>query len=186
MTKGLPNCQDHVLIQLWQEGNAQAFEQIYKKYSALLLTIAVQKTADRELASEMVQDAFMTLFINKKKAGRITSLKAYLYMIIKNKILDHYRHKLVQQKYILYAQQSTSQVDYSSQNLLETKELEKQLETEIQKIPPQSRLVFTLKRNHYLSNKEIATELSISENTVEQHMRRALKILRRAFTHILS
>ena len=32
-----------------------------------------------------------------------------------------------------------------------------------------------------IANKEIALQLNISENTVEQHMRKALRILRAAF-----
>lgn len=186
VAKDSSNCNDDELIILFKKGNVHAFEQIHKKYSSILLTIAVQKTADRELAKEMVQDAFMTLYINKQKADQIVSIKAYLYSIIKNKILDHYRHQLVQQKYTLYAQHHNSQADYSSQNLIETKELEQQLEAEIEKIPSQSRLVFTLKRHHSMSNKEIALKLSISENTVEQHMRKALRRLRVAFSHMLS
>lgn len=58
--------------------------------------------------------------------------------------------------------------------------LELLLQEEIQKLPPQCKHVYRLRREAELSNKEIARQLNISENTVEQHMRRALRLLRNA------
>ncbi|RQO75563.1 hypothetical protein DBR43_09500 [Pedobacter sp. KBW06] len=42
------------------------------------------------------------------------------------------------------------------------------------------RVVFELSKNQFLSNNEIAEQLEISEQTVETHMKRALKIMRAA------
>jgi RNA polymerase sigma-70 factor (ECF subfamily) len=63
---------------------------------------------------------------------------------------------------------------------IDTKELELLLQQEIQKLPPQCQHVFRLRREDELSNKEIALELNISENTVEQHMRKAMRLLKNA------
>ncbi|MNY29917.1 RNA polymerase sigma factor [compost metagenome] len=41
--------------------------------------------------------------------------------------------------------------------------------------------VFRLRNNQQLSNREIAEQLGLSEQTVETHMKRALKILRTRF-----
>jgi RNA polymerase sigma-70 factor (ECF subfamily) len=54
------------------------------------------------------------------------------------------------------------------------------LREEILKLPPQCRQVFKLRREEELSNKEIARQMNISENTVEQHMRKALRLLNNA------
>ena len=56
------------------------------------------------------------------------------------------------------------------QEWIETRELEKMLNSEIEKLK--------LSRQTYFTNREIAMHLEISENTVEQHMRKALRILR--------
>ena len=64
---------------------------------------------------------------------------------------------------------------------MQTKELESLLTKEISKLPPQCQIVFRMRRDHDLSNKEIAGLLNISVNTVEQHMRKAIRILRIAF-----
>jgi RNA polymerase sigma-70 factor (family 1) len=169
------------LIRSWQQGNEQAFEQLYAAHAIELLTIAMQKTNDREIAKELVQTVFVTFFQNKATAHNIHSLKAYLYTILKNKLLDHYRHLLVQKKHKFYTGQLY--VATESNNVytyVDTRELELLLQEEIQKLPPQCKHVFRLRREAELSNKEIAHQLNISENTVEQHMRRALRLLRNA------
>ncbi|HUP12206.1 MAG TPA: RNA polymerase sigma-70 factor [Niastella sp.] len=172
---------DQELLQFWQQGNEQAFELIYKKYAVQLLAIAMQKLYDHALAQEMVQEVFLTLYKNRSSLPAIPSLMAYLYVALKNKILDHYRHQLVHKKYEHYAAAMASETDHSTQQWIDTRELEKQLHSAIEKLPPQCRNVFKLSRVEELPNKKIAARLSISENTVEQHMRKALRLLREAF-----
>lgn len=174
---------DPELILLWQDGHEYAFDMIHRKYSVKLLGIAMQKTGDEDAAKEIVQDVFITLFKNKASCDKITSLFAYLYVILKNRVLDWHRHNLVHNKYVAYATHATVEADFSTQNWIETRDLEQQLNAEIDKLPPQCRTVFKLSRQEHCSNKEIALQLSISENTVEQHMRKALRILRTSLIH---
>lgn len=172
------------MIIFWQEGDDSAFEHLYKKYDVQLLTIAVQKTNDREASKEIVQSTFVTLFKNKESAHLIGSLMAYLYTILKNRILDQHRHLLIHKKYEAYATYfKEGQSENNIYNYIETKELEHQLREEIEKLPPQCANVFRLRKQQELSNKEVAVYLNISENTVEQHMRKALRILKVAFQY---
>ncbi|MDF2191472.1 RNA polymerase sigma-70 factor [Paraflavitalea sp. CAU 1676] len=168
-------------MEQWQQGDERSFEQLYHQHALPLLKIAVQKTDDREVAKELVQTVFVTLYQNKAGAHKINSLQAYLYTMLKNKLLDHYRHLLVQKKFHL---QSTNQYERVSNNDVEsyvdTRELENRLGEEVAKLPPQCQTVFRMRREQEMSNKEIATTLNISENTVEQHMRKAIRLLREA------
>jgi RNA polymerase sigma-70 factor (family 1) len=177
---------DEMLIASWQQGSEQAFEYIYKKYVLSLTKIAMQKIDDKETAEEMVHDAFMHLYQKKSNLPVIKSISAFLYIIIKRNLLDLYRHKEVVAKYQRYQQYQLNQNQQctinSSFTLFETKELEKQLEEEIDNIPQKSRTVFKMRRENEMSNKEIAQQLNISENTVEQqHMRKAIRRLKVAF-----
>ncbi len=142
----------------------------------------MQKTNDREESKELVQNTFITLFKNKKTAHHIKSPTAYLYTVLKNRLYDQFRHDLIHKKFkehAIYIHQYRIENDVS--NYLETKEMENLLSHEINKLPNQCRNVFQMRREQELSNKEIASNLNISENTVEQHMRKALRILKTAF-----
>lgn len=173
---------DKELIYRWQTGDESAFEKLYHNYATELLTIAVQKTNDREIATELVQGVFITFFNQKDSAHQITSLLAYLYTILKNRILDHHRHNLIRKKHISYAvHYHTPAAENDVTAYIETKELENIVSAEINKLPSQCKHVFSLRRMQHLSNKEVAHLLNISENTVEQHMRKALKLLKIAF-----
>lgn len=174
---------DTELLTLWQQGDEQAFEAIYKKYATKLLTVAMQKLRDREMAEELVQDAFMTFYKNKGNLGKVTSIMAFLYVVLKNKIMDKYRHDFVHKKYEDHLFNYYTEEDNSTQEFIQTRELEKLLNDEIEKLSEQCRNVFTLSRKQHLTNKEIALSLQISENTVEQHMRKALRILRGSLLH---
>ncbi|GEP94662.1 RNA polymerase sigma factor [Chitinophaga cymbidii] len=169
---------DLELILLWQKGEELAFEVIYKRYAVQLLSIAYRKVGERDIAEDIVQEVFITLLRNKNSANTITSLFAYLYVTLKNKILDAYRRDVVQKKYVQQVNLRFEEEDNSPYFQIETRDLEKKLESEIEKLPPQCGKVFRLSRQKHLSNKEIALQLGISENTVEQHMRKALRILR--------
>jgi len=169
---------DLELMQLWQQGDEFAFEVIYKRYAAQLLSLAMRKTNDRDISEEFVQDTFLTLYNNRKDVSKISSIGAYLSTILKNKILDYYRHSLVHKKYEAYLAIYYEEKDITTEQSLEIKDLENHLISGIEKLPPQCRNVFKLSRQEYLSVKEIAYRLHISENTVKQHMRKALKLLR--------
>lgn len=106
---------------------------------------------------------------------------AFLYIILKNKILSLHRRNIIHQRYQNLLKHSFNEAEEHTQTLIETRELETLLHAEIGKLPEQCRKVFQLRRNSFLSNKQVAENLSISENTVEQHMRKALRLLRIAF-----
>lgn len=174
------------MIGRWIDGDDRSFEILYKRHIAQLTRVAMQKIDDRAMAEEIVHDAFIQLYKQKLRLPQINSLPAYLYVMIKRSLLDLYKHDQVVKKYQRYLLHHNKDQDRDTVfEHLETKELEQQLEREIQKIPPQSRTVFSMRRDHELSNREIASQLNISENTVEQHMRKALRILRAAFYSML-
>ena len=56
--------------------------------------------------------------------------------------------------------------------------IEKQIEQLLQGLPEISRKVFQLKRAGELSNKEIASQLDLTERAVEAHFYRTMKLLK--------
>jgi RNA polymerase sigma factor (sigma-70 family) len=92
-----------------------------------------------------------------------------------NRVLDVFKHREVKLAYAgQYVEVDTADTDF----LIREKELEALIEKEIQAMPPKMREIYILKRRQYLSTKEIADQLDISEHTVNTQMKRALKHLR--------
>ena len=85
---------------------------------------------------------------------------------------------MVRRKYEQRVLASPDPVDNTLNTLLEIKELKTQIELAISQLPERCREVFLLRRRANMSNKQIADQMNISENTVEQHMRKALSRLK--------
>jgi RNA polymerase sigma-70 factor (ECF subfamily) len=59
-----------------------------------------------------------------------------------------------------------------------TRELQEKIDRLIHELPPMCRNVFLLSRYEGMSQQQIADQLKISINTVDNHMKRALKTFR--------
>lgn len=169
---------DPELITRWQKGEEKAFDTLYKRYVVYLVNIALQKTGSVETAKELVQDVFLSLYLRKDHLQTIASLKSYLYTALQNKVYNHYHKESVKQRYEQSAARNLRVVTNDLQDEYEAKELKKQLQEKINRLPPQCRKVFLMSREEQLSHKEIAERLNISPNTVDQHIQKALRILR--------
>ncbi len=122
---------------------------------------------------------FIKFYIKRSKLEPV-NLEDYLFTLLKNKILDYYRITAVRERHEEQNAVENGNVLQISNavSLVRTKEMEAKISTCLGALPVQCRRVFQLRRNEERSNQEIAETLGISVNTVEQHMRKALRILR--------
>ncbi len=172
---------DLSLISLWQQGEEAAFDALYKRYILQLLGLISQKIDSYESAKELAQDVFLAIYQQKKDLHLIENFKAYLFAISKKKVFNYYRHELVKQKYQRnMIRNGNEHLTVDVKEMLENKELDQIICQQIEQLPPKCREVFKLSREEKLSYKSIAQRLNISENTVDQHIQKALRILRTA------
>ncbi len=61
------------------------------KYGDELFSFAVLRVSDEESARDLLQDTFLSALRNKDSYKGEISEKNWLYLILKNKIIDHYR-----------------------------------------------------------------------------------------------
>lgn len=171
-------CFDQELVFLLKEGDDAAFREIYLRYDKLLLIYAYKKLRSREEAKDLVQDVFTWLWNNRTDFSLNTTLSGYLYKAVLNRIFDVVKHKGIIRKYVdsgkHYIEVSNADTDY----LIREKDITLLIEKEILAMPPKMREIYTLKKKYFLSTKEIAAELSLSEHTVSTQMKRALRHLK--------
>jgi RNA polymerase sigma-70 factor (ECF subfamily) len=166
------------VLQTILSGNESAFEMIFKAYYQPLCRYAYSFLEDKEEAEEVVQSAFITVWEKRKSLDIQTSLKSYLYRMVRNGCLNVIKHEKVKQQHVAH-ELAVTEVSYESvsQKVYAT-ELEIKITEAMKALPDQCRLVFQLSRFEELKYQEIADQLKISVKTVENHMGKALKIMR--------
>lgn len=168
-------------IQHWnelKEGDITAFEMFFKTYYQPLCNYAYTFIHDKDEAEEIVQSAFLSVWEKRHSLDIKTSLKSYLYTMVRNTSLNVIKHEKIKQKYVGEAL-AVEERSYESvtQSVLSA-ELEERIYQAMDVLPEQCRLVFKLSRFEELKYAEIAEQLDISVKTVENHMGKALKIMR--------
>lgn len=166
------------VAQALQKGDEQVFEKVFKDYYERLCNYANTFVNDMDEAEEMVQSTFLTLWEKRENIGIHTSVKSYLYQAVHNQSLNKIKHLQVRQAHSDYIKQQAAAGSFDvNQNFL-SEELEQQINAAIETLPTQCQTVFRLSRFENLSYAEIAEYLDLSVKTIENHMGKALRILR--------
>jgi RNA polymerase sigma-70 factor (ECF subfamily) len=161
-----------------QSGNESAFEMIFRSYYQPLCRYAYSFLEDKEEAEEVVQSAFITIWEKRKSLDIQTSLKSYLYRMVRNACLNVIKHEKIKQQHVTHELTVADTSNESVTQKVYATELELKISEAMKTLPEQCRLVFQLSRFEELKYQEIADQLQISVKTVENHMGKALKLMR--------
>ncbi len=169
---------DKELAVLLSNKDRSAFTEIYNRYKAVLFLHSLRMLKDDLEAEDLVHDLFSALWTRAEKYNTETPLNYYLYRSVKNRVLDVFAHKKVQNKHMESLQEIIESGSYITDNTIREKELGKLIEREITLLPKKMREIFEMSRNQNLSHAQIAAELNISDKTVKKQINNAIKILR--------
>lgn len=174
---------DTYLLKRIADDDHDAFRMLYDRYWQGLLDNAFRRLKDAELAEDVVQEVFASLYRVRKELVISTTLSGYLHTLLKHKVLDEVRRQLVRNKYREEWLRESVPVtgDMEAAGLLQEKEAQSLIDQAGAQMPERCREVFLLRYGEQLSYKEIAQRLGLSEKTVEGHLHRARKILKHYF-----
>jgi RNA polymerase sigma-70 factor (ECF subfamily) len=151
------------------------FEQLFEARFDELIAFVYSYVRDREVARDIVHDAFFTLWENRAIVDVALSPKAYLYKMARNGSLNYLRHRRVvasNENQLVYSmEQAGREIENYERNLA-------RLVDHVRALPEKQRRVLEGCFVEGKSYKEIAGELEISVNTVKTHLQRAMKYLR--------
>ncbi|MBK8289962.1 MAG: RNA polymerase sigma-70 factor [Flammeovirgaceae bacterium] len=166
------------VLETLQLGNESAFEMIFRTYYQPLCRYAYSFLQDKEEAEEVVQSSFITVWDKRNSLTIETSVKSYLYRMVRNSCLNVIKHEKIKQQHVAH-ELAVSEVSHESvSQKVHAAELEIKISEAMKTLPEQCRLVFQLSRFEELKYQEIADQLQISVKTVENHMGKALKLMR--------
>ncbi|MBT2561713.1 RNA polymerase sigma-70 factor [Pedobacter sp. ISL-68] len=169
---------DEELAILLQQGDEQAFAEIYDRFKGLLFVHAYKRLNNQEEAEDVLHDLFAVLWNRRTELSIETSLSAYLYTAVRNRIFKLISHKKITAAYVSLSQTAKEKGYTVTDHLVRTNQLAVLIEAEINALPPKMREVFILSRQKNLNHKEISEKLGLSEQTVSKQITNALKILR--------
>jgi RNA polymerase sigma-70 factor (family 1) len=156
-----------------------AFDRVYELYSHKLFSFVFKILKNEAEADDIVQEVFVKIWESRHKLEDYKLLNSYIFTIAYNNSIDLIRKRINNKKYLEHLKNSAI-ISFSPTIIsqIEFNELNIQTEKLIANLPERQKQVYLLHREEGLTYPEIAEELGISKNTVENHMVKALKYLR--------
>jgi RNA polymerase sigma-70 factor (ECF subfamily) len=148
----------------------------HQEYGKELSKRAFFKVNDPMLAEDLVQNTFMKTWNYLIKGGKIDKMKAFLYHVLNNLIIDEYRkHKLVSLEVLLEKGFEPSVDEYAKMiNAIDGKEATRL----IRRLPTKYQKVIRMRYLQDLSLNEMSNATGVSKNTIAVQAHRGVEILR--------
>lgn len=164
---------DTDIVSAIKASNDEALQVLYHRYYEHLFRFIWHKTNHTETTQDIAQETFLRLWKNRHKLDAQRSIKAYLFRIANNLVIDYLRKKRLEQAHFTDPPLIDPGVEPDEQF-----ELRDKIQDAVHGLPEPLHTVFSLSRFQGLKYAEIADALNISVKTVESRMSKALVILR--------
>ncbi len=152
-----------------------SFKEIFAEYYASQVHFAYKIIKNRHDAEDVVQDVFLGMWRSKPSFKNEIAFRAYLYLSTKNRSID-----FLKKKSPLYSDISAFEdLEHEVEEVVK-EEVFRLLDNAIERLPNKTKEVIKLSIKG-LSVKEVASELSISINTVKTHKLRAYRFLKEIY-----
>lgn len=176
---------DEHLYALVRKGNEQAFKYFFMKYQPKLFVFCYSITGEEEIAKDLAQETFITFWEKRDTIITDYAVTAYLFKIGQGKCRDYLKRNNLKSNFsdLTEFQLSELELNYyeEEKDILDSlyyKEINNAYEKAIGKLPAQCRAVYNMSHKEELKSSEIASKLSLSLRTVENHLYRATKFIR--------
>lgn len=173
-------------VQLLKNGDQRTFSGIVNSCWGRFNKFAQIYTSDEEVAKELVQDTFLSLWDNREKLSDDTAFIPFLMVILRNKCLNYLKQKKVETLSIdelslemIYYRANIHVIENEASTLLDAEDLHWIINRAMNQLPDKTKEIFRLSRYEGLSNKEIAEQLNVSIKTIEFHITKSLQHLRK-------
>ena len=150
-------------------------EDLFRLNYRPLCMFALHYLQDADLVEDVVQECFTVLWEKLEQGADVANRRAYLYMSVRNRCLDHLRRKGLP-KESLKPYDTYGIID--DDDAEERSVMEAKLWTAIDSLPEKCRQVFLMSKRDGLKYEEIAEELGLSVNTVRNQISKALNVLK--------
>lgn len=163
-----------------------AFDCLYGRYCARVYQFAFRLLKSVEDAENIVQDVFLSLYENRHRVEKCSSVRCYIFTITYNASISQLRKRVRETRFLKYLASLQTVSDPSPEQMVEYGELTDKLNEIINALPERQREIYMLHRNKGFKYREIASRMHISVNTVENQMSSAIRKIRLGMRDLLS
>ncbi len=170
---------DENLIRCAQEGDKDAFEQMYKEVSPFVYTIIVRITGNKPDAQDVMQNVFIKIFKQLGSFQFRSSFKTWLYRIAVNEALNRVKKTAREMQRLVDVDPTVASVDPSARpdETMMNKHDALLLNTLLDHLNPDQRACIVLREIDGMNYRDISESLDINVNTVRTRLKRAREML---------
>jgi RNA polymerase sigma-70 factor (family 1) len=163
-----------------KDGDEFYFKKVFEQYHQKLYFFILYKTKSEYIAEEVAQMAFTKLWQCRHTLQEEYTLSTQLFRIATTILIDYLRK--YNNKNAVTAGLDVANIEKgidSTNEKMRGAELQKRISEAVNDLPPVRRQVFEMSREQGMSYREIAATLSVSSKTVEAHIYKALKQIKK-------
>lgn len=169
---------DTDLLQRMKKGDESAFRELYNRHSRQVAAFVFHLTHSAVDAEDILQETFLKLWTSRDQLPPIAHPGNYIFIIARNKTLDHLRKIAQQQKLVDHIWANISNVADALDLQLDARESQQLINTALSRLTEQQRTIFRLSRQEGLDHAAIASQLQLSKSRVKNVQVETLRFLR--------
>lgn len=183
---------DEALLRRFNEGDAEAFEVLVRRYQRPLFNFILRSVRDRETAEELLQDVLLKVVQRSSEFQGNSKVSTWIYTIARNLCIDTSRKMVFRRHRSLDAPLKGDEPDGSTMldrvagavpgadRSVIGQDLQVRIAAAVEELPDEQRDVFLMRELSNMPFKDIAEVVGVPENTVKSRMRYALERLQKA------
>lgn len=175
MSDNLSNEERELLAEV-ASGNEMAFRKLFDTYKERFYAVALKMTRSDETAEDIVQEVFMSIWVNRENLLKVDNPSAYFFTAVYRRIYQYYRRLSYERKF-LQSVSAAKESENTTDEMVLANEYKAWISKAITRLPPQQKLVFRLSKEEGMNREDIARQLDISPNTVKNHLTNARKLI---------
>jgi RNA polymerase sigma factor (sigma-70 family) len=171
---------DEALMERYRDGDARAFERLYRRHRGPLFRYIKRQCSEPAVAEELFQDVWMKVVRARSRYRVEAKFTTYLYRIAHNRLIDHHRaRRLPDGDPLPAAEVAAGAADQPDRRVHSLREVQR-LQKLVQSLPDEQREAFLLHQEGGLSVEEIAGITGVGRETAKSRLRYALSKLRQS------
>jgi RNA polymerase sigma-70 factor (ECF subfamily) len=186
--KAEPACDEDLML-AYRDGNAGAFDELYRRHKGPLYRYLVRQCRDAAAAEELFQDIWMNLVRSRATYIVTARFATYLYRLAHNRLIDHYRRRVPAALVSFDDEEAAPEVPAGRHTephvSYEARAQAKRVLEVLESLPAAQREAFVLQHESGMSIEEIAEATGVASETAKSRLRYAMMKLREGMSEWL-